>query len=84
MLLSPTPSGAVSPSSVPPIPQAHLGQELVAVAILRFEGVRDADDSKPEYFSTKRETAMTMSFSFDVLGLCPKGTDMGLRSRGKG
>lgn len=73
----------VNPSSAPPIPQAHLGQELLVVAILRFQSVWDAADSKPEHFPTKREAAVPMSF-FWCSGLCPKGTAMALRCGGKG
>lgn len=71
----------VNPSSALPIPQAHLGQELLVVAILRFQVVWDADDSKPEYFSTKRETAMPMSF-FWCSGVVSKRNS--LRCSGKG
>lgn len=46
---------------------------------MRFQNVWDADDSKPEYLSSKGETAVVVA-----QGLYPKGKDVGLRSRGKG
>lgn len=57
MTLASTPSLVWSTLTQPhPSPKTRLGQELLDVAILRFQNVWDADDSKPEYFSSKRQT----------------------------
>lgn len=92
MPLASTPSLVWSTLTQPhPSPKARLGQELLDVAILRFQNVWDADDSKPEYFSSKRQTTDSyahvlffLSFFLVFRGLCPTGTDIDLRSRSKG